>query len=194
MKVGLFFGSFNPIHIGHLIIANTIRGYTELDQVWFVVSPQNPFKSAKSLLSDVDRLRMVELAIEDNFELRVSNVEFSMPKPSYTVDTLAYLKDRYPQHHFSLILGSDNLSHFHKWKNYQEILNHYGMIVYPRPNTDEKKVKEQIKNHPNIRMVKAPLIDISATFIRDSIKNNVPIRYLVHDKVAEYIDAKKFYL
>ncbi|MDF9795527.1 nicotinate-nucleotide adenylyltransferase [Catalinimonas alkaloidigena] len=194
MKVGLFFGSFNPIHIGHLIIANTIRGYADLDQVWFVVSPQNPFKSAKSLLSDVDRLRMVELAIEDNFELRVSNVEFSMPKPSYTVDTLAYLKDRYPQHHFSLVLGSDNLKHFHKWKNYQEILNHYGMIVYPRPNTDEKKVKEQIKNHPNIRMVNAPLIDISATFIRDSIKNDVPIRYLVHDRVVEYINAKKFYL
>lgn len=194
MKVGLFFGSFNPIHIGHLIIANTMRGYTELDQVWFVVSPQNPFKSSKSLLSDVDRLRMVELAIEDNFELRVSNVEFSMPKPSYTVDTLAYLKDRYAQHQFSLILGSDNLQHFHKWKNYREILSQHGIIVYPRPNTDESRIHDEIKNHPEIRMVDAPLLNISATFIRKCIQKDISIKYLVHDKVAEYIYDKKFYL
>ncbi|WKN32034.1 nicotinate (nicotinamide) nucleotide adenylyltransferase [Porifericola rhodea] len=194
MKVGLFFGSFNPIHIGHLIIANTVKGYAELDQVWFVVSPQNPFKSSKSLLPDVDRLKMVELAIEDNFELRASNVEFSMPKPSYTVDTLTYLKERYPNHHFSLILGSDNLNHFHKWKNYQEILNHYGIIVYPRPGTELEKTKEEIKNHPAIRMVEAPLIDISATFIRNCIKNDISIKYLVHDSVAEYIEDKKYYL
>ncbi len=194
MKVGLFFGSFNPIHIGHLIIANTVRGYAKLDQVWFIVSPQNPFKSSKSLLPDVDRLRMVELAIEDNFELRVSNIEFSMPKPSYTVDTLAYLKERYPQHLFSLVLGSDNLRHFHKWKNYQEILNHYGMIIYPRPDMEKDKIREEIKNHPAIRMVSAPLIDISATFIRDCMKHDISIKYLVHDRVAEYIDAKKFYL
>jgi len=194
VKVGLFFGSFNPIHIGHLIIANTVKGYAELDQVWFVVSPQNPFKSSKSLLSDVDRLKMVELAIEDNFELRASNVEFSMPKPSYTVDTLTYLKERYANHHFSLILGSDNLNHFHKWKNYQEILNHYGIIVYPRPSTEIEKTKEEIKNHPAIRMVEAPLIDISATFIRNCIKNDISIKYLVHDSVAEYIEDKKYYL
>ncbi|WPP52535.1 nicotinate (nicotinamide) nucleotide adenylyltransferase [Catalinimonas niigatensis] len=194
MKVGLFFGSFNPIHVGHLIIANTVRGYTKLDQVWFVVSPQNPFKSSKSLLSDVDRLRMVELAIEDNFDLRVSNVEFSMPKPSYTVDTLAYLKDRYPQHHFTLILGSDNLRHFHKWKNYQEILSQHGIIIYPRPDYEKDKIREEIKNHPAIRMVNAPLMDISATFIRDCIKKDISIKYLVHDRVEEYISAKKFYL
>lgn len=171
-----------------------MRGYTELDQVWFVVSPQNPFKSSKSLLSDVDRLRMVELAIEDNFELRVSNVEFSMPKPSYTVDTLAYLKDRYAQHQFSLILGSDNLQHFHKWKNYREILNQHGIIVYPRPNTDESRIHDEIKNHPEIRMVDAPLLNISATFIRKCIQKDISIKYLVHDKVAEYIYDKKFYL
>lgn len=193
MKVGLFFGSFNPIHVGHLIIANTLRGYTEMDQVWFVVSPQNPFKSSKSLLPDVDRLRMVELAIEDNFDLRVSNIEFSMPKPSYTVDTLAYLKDRYPQHEFSLILGSDNLHHFHKWKNYQVILEHHGIIVYPRPKTDKNKIREEIKNHPGIRMVDAPLMDISATFIRKCLKNDISIRYLVHDKVAQYIYDRKLY-
>lgn len=193
MKVGLFFGSFNPIHVGHLIIANTLRGYTEMDQVWFVVSPQNPFKSSKSLLPDVDRLRMVELAIEDNFDLRVSNIEFSMPKPSYTVDTLAYLKDRYPQHEFTLILGSDNLHHFHKWKNYQVILEHHGIIIYPRPKTDEHKIRDEIKNHPGIRMVDAPLMDISATFIRNCLKNDISIRYLVHDKVAQYIYDRKLY-
>jgi len=194
VKIGLFFGSFNPIHIGHLIIANTVREYTDLNQVWFVVSPQNPFKSSKSLLADVDRLRMVELAIEDNFDLRVSNVEFSMPKPSYTVDTLAYLKDYYPQHHFSLILGSDNLRHFHKWKNYEEILNQHGVIIYPRPNADQDKTSEQIKNHPAIRMVEAPLLNISATFIRSCIKNNRSIKYLVHDRVAEFIHDRKLYL
>ena len=194
MKVGLFFGSFNPIHIGHLIIANTVRGYTALDQVWFVVSPQNPFKSSKSLLPDVDRLRMVELAIEDNFDLRACNVEFSMPRPSYTIDTLAYLKDRYPQHHFSLILGSDNLRHFHKWKNYEEILKQHGLIIYPRPEAGQDKIREEIKNHPAIRMVNAPLLDISATFIRDCIKKDISIKYLVHDKVEEYIYSRKFYL
>lgn len=194
MKVGLFFGSFNPIHVGHLIIANTVRGYTELDQVWFVVSPQNPFKSARSLLPDVDRLRMVELAIEDNFDLRVSNVEFSMPRPSYTADTLAYLSDRYPSHDFSLILGSDNLHHFHKWKNFREILQHYGLIVYPRPNTDENRIREEIKNHPSLRMVDAPLIDISATFIRECLRRDIPIRYLVHDNVAQYIYDRKLYI
>ena len=193
MRVGLFFGSFNPIHVGHQIIASTLKGYTDLDQVWFVVSPHNPFKSAKSLLPDVDRLRMVELAIEDNFELRVSNVEFGMPKPSYTVDTLAYLKDRYEQHNFSLILGSDNLHHFHKWKNYKQILEYHGLIVYPRPNTVELKIKDEIKNHPNIRMVEAPLLNISATFIRKCLQDDVPIKYLVHEKVAQYIYDRKLY-
>ena len=194
MKIGLFFGSFNPIHVGHLIIANTLRGYTEMDQVWFVVSPQNPFKSSKSLLPDVDRLRMVELAIEDNFDLRVSNIEFSMPKPSYTVDTLAYLKDRYPQHEFSLMLGSDNLHHFHKWKNYQVILEHHGIIIYPRPRTDENKIKDELKNHPGIKMVDAPLMDISATFIRKCLRHDISIKYLVHDAVAKYIYDRKLYL
>jgi len=194
VKVGLFFGSFNPIHVGHLIIANTLRGYTNLDQVWFVVSPQNPFKSSRSLLSDVDRLRMVELAIEDNFDLRVSNIEFSMPKPSYTVDTLAYLKDRHEQHQFSLILGSDNLHHFHKWKNYQVILEHHKLIVYPRPHTNEAKIRDEIKNHPAIRMVDAPLMDISATFIRKCLKNDIPIQYLVHERVASFIYDRKLYL
>lgn len=194
MKVGLFFGSFNPIHIGHLIIANTVRGFTSLDQVWFVVSPHNPFKKAKSLLSDVERLRMVELAVEDNFELRACNVEFSMPKPSYTIDTLVYLKEKYPQHQFSLIMGVDNLSHFHKWKNYREVLERANIYTYPRPDVDESKMREEIKNHPRVEMVDAPLLNISATFIRKCIQNQVPVKYMVHERVEEYISARKLYM
>lgn len=194
MKVGLFFGSFNPIHIGHLIIANTVRGFTGLDQAWFVVSPHNPFKKAKSLLSDVERLRMVELAVEDNFELRACNVEFSMPKPSYTIDTLVYLKERYPQHQFSLIMGVDNLVHFHKWKNYRDVLERVNVYTYPRPDVDESKMREEIKNHPRIEMVEAPLLNISATFIRKCIQNQISIKYLVHERVEEYISARKLYV
>lgn len=194
MKVGLFFGSFNPIHIGHLIIANTVRGFTGLDQAWFVVSPHNPFKKAKSLLSDVERLRMVELAVEDNFELRACNVEFSMPKPSYTIDTLVYLKERYPQHQFSLIMGVDNLVHFHKWKNYRDVLERVNVYTYPRPDVDESKMREEIKNHPRIKMVEAPLLNISATFIRKCIQNQISIKYLVHERVEEYISARKLYV
>lgn len=193
MKVGLFFGSFNPIHIGHMIIANIVRECTELNQVWFVVSPQNPFKTTKSLLPDIDRLRMVELAIEDNFDLRACNVEFSMPKPSYTVDTLAYLSEKYPQHEFYLIMGNDNLLHFHKWKNYKQILKYAGIFTYPRPNADASKIEEEIKNHPKIEMVEAPLLDISATFIRNCVKNEISIKYLVHEKVEEYIYARKLF-
>lgn len=176
-----------------MIIANIVRECTELNQVWFVVSPQNPFKTTKSLLPDIDRLRMVELAIEDNFDLRACNVEFSMPKPSYTVDTLAYLSEKYPQHEFYLIMGNDNLLHFHKWKNYKQILKYAGIFTYPRPNADASKIEEEIKNHPKIEMVEAPLLDISATFIRNCVKNEISIKYLVHEKVEEYIYARKLF-
>ncbi|MEM9823825.1 MAG: nicotinate (nicotinamide) nucleotide adenylyltransferase, partial [Bacteroidota bacterium] len=133
MKVGLFFGSFNPIHVGHLIIANFMATQTELEQVWLVVSPQNPFKAKSSLARDYERLHLVQLAIDDNPKLRVSNIEFSLPKPSYTIDTLTYLKEKYPQHAFSLIMGGDNLGSFHKWKNYEQILAHHQIFVYKRP-------------------------------------------------------------
>ncbi len=194
MKVGLFFGSFNPIHIGHLIIANTVRGYTDLNQVWFVVSPQNPFKNAKSLLPEIDRLRMVELAVESNFDLRACNVEFSMPKPSYTVDTLAYLSERYPQHEFSLVMGNDNLLHLHKWKNYRQILEYGSIYTYPRPNIDTSSVREEIKNHLKVEMVDAPLLDISATFIRNCLKDHVPITYLVPEIVEQYIMDRNLFV
>ena len=190
MKVGLFFGSFNPIHIGHLVIADVMAQRTDLDQVWFVVSPQNPFKSSKSLLHEFDRLRMVELAIADNYKLKAVDVEFHMPKPSYTADTLAYLSDKHPEHEFVLIIGEDNLMSFHKWKNYQTILDHYGLYVYPRPKVDKDKIKIDLEQ---IRYVNAPLLDISATFIRDAIKNNHSVRYLLHESVIGYIESKHFY-
>jgi nicotinate-nucleotide adenylyltransferase len=188
--IGLFFGSFNPIHIGHLIIANSMVELTDLEQVWFVVTPQNPFKKSNSLLHEFDRLDMVELAIEDNFNLRATDVEFHMPKPSFTIDTLAYLADKYPQHQFKLIIGEDNMSNFHKWKNYERILDHFGLLVYPRPNIKPSS----IKNHPNIRMVDAPLLDISATYVRQLVQENKSIKYLVPEKVANYIYDRKIFI
>ena len=194
MNIGLFFGSFNPIHVGHLIIANVVREQTDLQQVWFVVSPLNPFKKAKNLLNEFDRLRMVELAVEDNYDLRACNIEFSMPKPSYTTDTLAYLGERYPQHHFHLILGSDNLRHFHRWKNHHTIINHHILYVYPRPGDAEKPVAEELSTHANLRTVEAPLLNISATFIRNLVQQDRSIQYLVADPVADYIRDRKLYL
>lgn len=195
MKVGLFFGSFNPIHMGHLIIANTMIENTDIQQVWFVVSPHNPFKSSKSLIHEFDRLDMVELAIHDNFNLRVSDVEFHMSRPSYTVDTLTYLFEKYPQHSFKLIIGEDNLKSFHRWKNHKAILDHFGLYVYPRlKNEQANKGEEEIMNNPNVKMVNLPQLNISATFIRNCIKENKSIRYLVPNAVADYIRTKKLYL
>jgi nicotinate-nucleotide adenylyltransferase len=187
MKIGLYFGSFNPIHVGHLIIAQTLFQRGGLDQVWFVVSPQNPFKKQESLAHEHDRLRMVELAIDDNFQFRASDVEFRMPRPSYTIDTLTYLSDKYPQHQFSLFLGSDNLSHFHKWKNHQAILDNYPILVYPRPG------EVKTLDHPGVSYLDAPLLDISATFIRQSIQEGLSVRYLLPERVEGYILDKKLY-
>lgn len=190
MNIGLFFGSFNPIHIGHLIIANTMATATDLEQVWFVVSPQNPFKKTKSLLHEFDRLDMVERAIADNGRLKATNIEFSMPKPSYTIDTLVRLGEKHPQHQFRLIMGEDNLEQFANWKNHQAILDYYGLYVYPRPNAKPSP----FRTHPSVRLVEAPLLDISATFIRESIRANRSIRYMVPEVVEEMIERKKFYV
>jgi len=187
MKIGLFFGSFNPIHVGHLIVANTVAEI--VDRVWLVVSPQNPFKKNKSLLHEFDRLEMVEKAIQDNHKLQATDVEFSMPKPSYTIDTLVYLQEKHPQHQFRLIIGSDNLARFEHWKNYQRILDDFGLIVYPRPGASE----HQLMQHPQVKVIEAPLLDISATYIRKCIKENKSLRYLVPETVAHYIDQKQFY-
>jgi nicotinate-nucleotide adenylyltransferase len=189
MKIGLFFGSFNPIHIGHLIIANTMVETTDLSKVWFVVSPQNPHKKSAGLLHEFDRLEMVEIAVADNFNLMASNVEFSMPRPSYTIDTLTYLQEKHPQHEFVLIIGEDNLVSFPRWKNWEQILEHFQLYVYPRPGSAHSELKE----HERVKVVEAPLMDISATFIRRSIKENRSIRYLVHPDVEDHILSRKFY-
>lgn len=195
MTIGLFFGSFNPIHVGHLIIANTMAHTTDLEQVWFVVSPQNPFKKTKSLLHEFDRLDMVERAIADNSRLKATDIEFSMPKPSYTIDTLDRLREKFPQHTFRLIMGEDNLDQFANWKAYERILDEFGLYVYPRPLRNGIVATASLfREHPNVRLVSAPLLDISATFIRDAVRANRPIRYMVPDVVDEMIARKKFYL
>jgi nicotinate-nucleotide adenylyltransferase len=189
MEIGLFFGSFNPIHIGHLIIAQAVLESSDLHEVWFIVSPQNPLKRNKNLLHEFDRLDMVRMAIEDNERFRVSDIEFHMPRPSYTIDTLTYLKEKHPAKHFKLIIGGDNLEIFPKWKNSEKILEQFGLIVYPRPGTET----DPITIHPNIMFVQAPLMNISATYIRNCIKEEKSVRYLVHEKVFDYIRSKKLY-
>ena len=188
-KTGLLFGSFNPIHIGHLIIAETVTSLPDIDQVWLVVSPQNPFKQKKSLLNQYDRLHLVRLAIENNPNLRASPIEFELPIPSYTIDTLTYLHEKHPNRRFVLIMGEDNLKHFHKWKNYEQILKHHELIVYPRLqfNTD------LYANHPKVRRLEVPYIGISATYIRSAIKNGRSVRYCLTEKVFEYIKEMRFF-
>ncbi|RNI26131.1 nicotinate (nicotinamide) nucleotide adenylyltransferase [Rufibacter latericius] len=192
MRVGLLFGSFNPIHIGHLILANYMATNTTLDTVWLVVSPQNPFKPSSSLLHEFDRLHMVRLAIADNADLGVTDIEFRMPRPSYTIDTLTYLKEKYPKYQFVLIMGEDNLATLPKWKNYEQILEQHEVLVYPR--SESGKVPASLKEHAKVTLVPAPLLDISATFIRKCLKEGKSTRYLLSELVTEYINAKKLYL
>ena len=191
MKTGLFFGSFNPIHIGHLIVSNTIYEYTDVDEIWFVVSPLNPHKrQSKSLIHEFDRIDMVERAIEDQHNFKAVDIEFHLPKPNYTVNTLVHLEEKYPAHDFRIIIGEDNLVSFKKWKNYEIILENYGLIVYPRPHTRDT----DLKVHHNVSFVEAPKIDISSSFIRRNVKLGKSIKYLVPDKVAEFIRDRKLYL
>jgi len=191
MKIGLYFGTFNPIHIGHVAIANHMVEYSDLDQIWLVVTPQNPFKSKASLLADYHRLQMVDIALENYDKLASSKIEFELPKPSYTVNTLAYISEKYPQHQFSLIIGEDNLATFHKWKNYQVILENYFLYVYPRIST--KKIANQLQNHPKIKKVNAPIMEISSTFIRSSIKDKKNVRALLPYGVWCFLDEMNFY-
>ena len=187
---GLYFGSFNPIHIGHLAIANYLVEFTEIDQLWFVVSPHNPHKKKANLLNDYDRLELAHRAVGDDMRLKVSDIEFFLPKPSYTVDTLAYLKDRNPNRHFKILMGSDNLENFHKWKNYETIVENYGVIVYPRPGFEASKMK----THKNITLAEnVPLMETSSSFIRNAVKEGKDVRYFLPPKVWEYIDEKGFY-
>ncbi len=189
MKIGLFFGSFNPIHVGHLIIANHMAEWAGLDRVWIVVSPQNPLKEKKSLARDRDRLHLVKLAIAENPKLRASDVEFSLPKPSFTVDTLAFLKEKWPEHEFALIMGGDNLASLHLWKNYEKLLAEHDILVYRRPGHDLAAFEKS----PRVRLFDAPLMDISATFIREQIRLGKSIQYLVPDSVFEYLNGSAIY-
>ena len=189
MKVGLYFGSFNPIHHGHLIIANHVLENSKLDQIWFVVSPQNPLKPSAGLLNEYHRLFLAKVAIEGEKNLKASDIEFRLPRPSFTIDTLTYLQEKYPEHQFALIMGSDSFQNLPKWKNYQQILEHYPIYVYVRPGF------ESIPTYPDatIHILNAPLLQISATHIRESVQKGKSIRYLVPDKVREEIEQNNYY-
>lgn len=189
MKIGLFFGSFNPIHNGHLMLANYLVEYTDINQIWLIVSPHNPLKSKSNLLDAYQRYEMVYRAIGDSDLLRASNIEFSMPKPSYTIDTLAYVSDKYPKKKFVLIIGTDNLHSFHKWKNYQSILDFYEIYVYPRGKLNTDKWKK----YPNMKFIVAPQVDISSSFIRKSVKAQKDVRYFMPLEAYEYLKEMHFY-
>lgn len=199
MRIGLYFGTYNPIHVGHLIIANHMAERDDIDQVWLVVSPQNPLKTNHNLLADYHRLALVKIAIDDNFNLRASDIEFSLPKPSYTVDTLAHLREQYPEHQFALIMGEDNLRTFHKWKNYEVILERHQIYVYPRPISPYEisikvaPAKSEIQNHKNVIITDSPMMHISSTIVRNHIQRGQSIQYLVTDPVRQYIDEMNFY-
>lgn len=197
-KVGLFFGTFNPIHVGHLIIANYIVNATELDEVWFVVTPHNPHKEKAGLLKDHHRLVLVQEAILDNPKFKVSNIEFNLSQPNYTINTLAHLKEKYPKKDFALIMGEDNLRTLHKWKNYEQIIAEYGIIIYPRVIQSSegqftKEANNLLAQHDNIIRCEAPTLTISSSFIRNSIKNNIDVKYMLTEPVYNYIDEMNFY-
>lgn len=203
MKVGLYFGTFNPIHVGHLVIANYMADYTDLDQVWLVVTPQNPMKKKSSLLADYHRLALVRVAIQDNPKLRASDVEFNLPQPSYTSTTLAYLKEKHPGHEFSMIMGEDNLRTLNKWYNFEHLLANYRFYVYPRVLTlseeeevqsMETRVKNGLEDHPSVIMCDdAPVMKVSSSFVRQAIKDKKDVRYLLTEAVYKYIDEMSFY-
>lgn len=188
-KIGLFFGSFNPIHVGHLIIAEYIVEHSDLKELWFVVSPRNPLKKKQSLLNDRQRLYMVNIAIEDDYRFRACDIEFKLPQPSYTVNTLLHLAEKYPDKEFCLIMGEDNLDCIEKWYNYQFILDNYQIYVYPRDNYHTENKREL----PNIHYVDAPKIGISATMIRQGIQEKKSVKYLMPEKVAKYVDEMGLY-
>ena len=188
MKIGLYFGSFNPIHIGHLIIANNVLNTNLVQKVWFIVSPQNPLKKSNSLLNEYQRLYLVSLAVEDNICFKASDVEFKLPKPSYTIDTLAYLKEKYPEHEFLVIMGSDSFSNIHRWKNYEFLISQHTILIYKRPGFEINSSNLNV-----ITLNDMPLLEISATSVRELLKSGKSAKYLVPDKVLEEIEKGRFY-
>ncbi len=191
MKVGLYFGSFNPIHIGHLIIANHMAEYSELDQIWMMVTPHNPLKKKDTLLDNYQRLHLVFLATENYPKIKPSDFEFKLPQPNYTINTLSHLKDKFPTYEFSLIMGEDNLKTFHKWKNHEMILENHEIYVYPRISSETEN--HQFKNHSKIHHIKAPVVEISSTFLRENIKKQKNVQPLLPHNVWEYIIHNNFY-
>ncbi|MES2746871.1 MAG: nicotinate (nicotinamide) nucleotide adenylyltransferase [Bacteroidota bacterium] len=191
MKIGLYFGTFNPIHVGHLIIANHMAEHSDLEQIWMVVTPHNPLKQKNTLLDDRHRLHMVRLATEDYPKIKPSDIEFHLPQPNYTVNTLAHLKDKFPQHAFSLIMGEDNLNSLHKWKNYDYILDNYDIYIYPRLTSEA--TNPELKNHARVHKIDAPVVELSSTFIRESIKNKKNVRPMLPENVWEEIDYNNYY-
>ncbi len=189
MKVGLFFGSYNPIHIGHMAIANYFAEFSDLGKIWLVISPQSPFKRRTNLLAEHHRYYMAQLALEDDNQISPTNIEFHLPKPSYTIDTLTYLREKYPQHQLCIIIGSDNLKYLHKWKNISELIAQYPIYVYPRSATDPNVYRERFP----VKVVDAPQIEISSSFIRSAIRQGKDIRYFVPFKVYHYIKEMHFY-
>ena len=188
MKIGLFFGSFNPIHHGHLIIASHILNETDFEKIWFVISPLNPFKTESNLLNEYHRLHLVRIATEDDNRIRASDIEFNLPKPSYTIHTLTYIAEKYPEHEFCIIMGSDSFQNLHKWKNYEAIVKNYFLYIFKRPDFD---VTNQL--NAKILVMDAPLLQLSATQIRKYIKDGKSIRYMVPDKVLEEIENGNYY-
>lgn len=189
MKIGLFFGSFNPVHSGHMVIAGYMAEFTDLDQVWLVVSPHNPLKIKDSLLQDYHRMSLVKIAIGDFRKLKASDIEFKLPRPSYTINTLTYLFEKHPNHKFVLILGSDNLESFKKWKNYEQILEQVELYVYPRKDNPGG----ELLKHSKVKVITAPVMELSSSFIRQAIKDKKDVRYMMPEKVWEYIDEMNFY-
>lgn len=189
MEIGLFFGSFNPIHVGHLILAQSVLDQADLDEIWFVVSPQNPFKKKSTLLHEFDRIDMVREAIKDNSSFRASDVEFNLEKPSYTADTIAHLIDKFPQHEFSLIMGQDNLSSLHKWKNTEYLVTNHDILVYPRPEARPHKLEDASR----VKLLNCPMLDISATYIRNCIREGRSIKYMVTEEVSALLKSRSYY-